>query len=140
MAIRELEQYRYLLSARANCKDRIVELEETMYRLQSAKTDDVSVQSSLNSDQRICSLLDAKEEQIWRLSSIDLKLTRFKRAMETLSDEDRSVLRLCFVEKAETPEEAAWQLGIEKSCLYKKRNRALVRFTKALFGITDDIV
>jgi len=107
LAIDELEQYRYLLSARENCKNKIIELEERMVRMCSGQADHLRVKSNSSSDDRLCALLDEKDEQIWRLSAIDLKLARFERAMEALPDEDRTVLRLCFIEKTETPEDAA---------------------------------
>ena len=110
-----------------------------LLRLSGPRTDRPFIRSSYLSEDRICALLDEKEEQIWRLSSIHMKLDRFERAMRTLSEEDQSVLQICFMEQ-NTPEDAARKLGVEKSCLYKKRNRALARFSKALFGITDEMV
>ena len=109
-----------------------------MIRLQGASYDDVSVRSSALPGDRLCRLLDEKDAQIWQLSSIHMKLARFERAMNALSEEDRQVLRVCFMDQSSSPEDAAWTLGVEKSCLYKKRNRALAHFTKALYGIIEE--
>ena len=109
-----------------------------MVRIGSVDTQRLSVHKSAYDYDRMPALLDEKEEQIWRLASLSMKLSRFERAMEALSDEDRKVLSIFFLEKGDSPEDAAWALGIEKSCLYKKRNRALAHFTKALFGISEE--
>jgi len=136
--IRELEEYNYLLSAVENCKNRIVELEEKMVRLRSVRTDEETVRSSRKEEDRLCMLLDEKQKEIWNYQSIHMKISRFDRAMRAISDEDRTVLQACFLHQNNTPEDAAWELGVEKSSLYKKRNRALAHFTKALFGVTEE--
>ncbi len=137
LAIDELLQYPLLCTAYENCKSSIVEIEEKMLRIQGGDTQRIHVQNGFVGEDRLCALIDEKQERIWHLGSLTMRLQRFERALAALSEEDRRVLELCFIHKCDSPEETAWQLGVEKSCLYKKRNRALENFKKALFGAID---
>ncbi len=137
LAINELEQYSLLCTACENCKSSIVEIEEKMLRLQGGDTEKIHIRSGFIGEERLCALIDEKQERIWQLSSLTMRLKRFERAFAALTKEEQRVLDLCFINRGETTEEIAWQLGVEKSCLYKKRNRALENFKKALFGAVD---
>ena len=136
LTIEELDQYSLLVAAVENCKNRIVEIEEKLLQIKTGMRE-VVVKASTTYEDKLCHYLDVKQEQILLLTSLNARIARFERAMHALPPEEQKILQLCYISKKGNMEDIAWELGMEKSCVYKKKNRALQHFQKALFG-TDE--
>ena len=60
--------------------------------------------------------------------------------LAVLDDEERLVLYMCFIHKVKAPTyELSERLHIEPRAVYKRRDKALRRFTLALYGALESV-
>lgn len=79
-----------------------------------------------------------RQELTWNLEKAKLWVETVQDALMTLSPEEKLILsRLYICPEKGALERLCQELGVEQSSVYRKRERALKRFTQALYGCTE---
>jgi hypothetical protein len=113
---------------------RRLELEQTAIR--SADPAKISVGGGGRQEDALLSNIVRRQETENRLARAQSWVAQVKRGLEVLEYEQRLILSRCYI----NPEKCAvdslcYDLGAEKSTVYRKRDKALHTFTTALYGI-----
>lgn len=135
-AMEKLRKYDAMCLAADNIPQEIRRLEEAATAIRSARTDGSFVQASGSRREEI--LLDnmmSRQELHWRLDQTQMWLSCMNKALAALSPEEKLVLQRFYIypEKGSV-EKLCQELGLENSSVYRKRDKALHRFTIALYG------
>lgn len=138
-AMDRLRKYSAMCLAVDNIPQEIRRLEEAATAIRSARTDGSRVQASGNRREEI--LLDnmmSRQELCWQLDQTKGWLTSMNKALSVLTPEEKLVLQRFYIypEKGSV-ERLCQELGVENSSAYRKRDKALRRFTIALYGSAD---
>ena len=138
-AMEKLRKYDAMRLAVANIPREIKRLEAAAAGIRSARTDGDPVRSGGNRREEI--LLDNmihRQELQWRLEQARDWLSCTDRALGALCPEEKLVLhRLYICPEKGSVERLCEELGVEQSSVYRKRDKALYRFTIALYGSTE---
>lgn len=79
-----------------------------------------------------------RQELTWNLEQAKLWVDTVQDALHTLSPEEKTILtRLYICPEKGALERLCLELGVEQSSIYRKREKALRRFTQALYGYTE---
>lgn len=77
----------------------------------------------------------ARKELRARLIRLRRSVAQVGRAMEILTPEERMIFQLCYFQpRRGNVDKLCTLLGREKSTIYRRRDKALRRFTEALYG------
>lgn len=138
-AMEKLNRYHAMRQALQNIPEEIKRLEADAHSLRCARPDQVSVQGGAGKreDMLLSSLVYRQElqEQLRRAKSW-VKVT--DRALAALTPEEKLILhRMYILPERGCIERLTTELGVEQSSIYRKRDRALHRFTVALYGIAE---
>ena len=138
-AMEKLNRYHAMRQALQNIPEEIRRLEADAQALRCVRPDQVSVKGSTNKreDMLINSLVYRQElqEQLRRAKSW-VKIT--DRALAALTPEEKLILhRMYIMPEKGCLERLTAELGVEQSSIYRKRDKALHRFTVALYGIPE---
>ena len=140
VVIDDLERHDMRRSAISNLQQRISELDADMSRLQAVKFDGISVQGKKSTlEERLAAVIDEKTELVERLRKTKAQRRRIEKALEMLTPEEQEILKKFYIERVdgETKMDLCDELGIERSELYRRKDRALDRLEFVLYG--DDI-
>jgi hypothetical protein len=135
-AMERLRTYDAMCLAADNIPQEIRRLEAAATAIRSARTDGCHVQASGNRREEM--LLDnmmSRQELHWRLDQTQAWLSCMNKALGALTPEEKLVLQRFYIypEKGSV-ERLCEELGVENSSVYRKRDKALRRFTVALYG------
>ena len=138
-AMEKLNRYHAMRQALQNIPEEIKRLEADAHSLRCARPDQVSVQGGTGKreDMLLNSLVYRQElqDQLRRAKSW-VKVT--DRALAALTPEEKLILhRMYILPERGCIERLTTELGVEQSSIYRKRDRALYRFTVALYGIAE---
>ena len=79
-----------------------------------------------------------RQELIWTLEQAQLWLRITDQALAALSGEERQILHTLYIyPKKGNLEQICTDLGVEKSSIYRRRDKALEHFALALYGATE---
>ena len=138
-AMEKLNRYHAMRQALQNIPEEIRRLEADAHSLRCVRPDQVSVKGGTGKreDMLINSLVYRQElqDQLRRAKSW-VKIT--DRALAALTPEEKLILHRMYI----MPEKGCieWltaELGVEQSSIYRKRDKALHRFTVALYGTPE---
>ena len=138
-ATEKLQRYLQMQQAARNIPEEIQTLENAIYAIRSARTDGTATRGGGNKrEEMLLNNIVKRQELSNALEQTNRWLATFERAMRTLSKEERLVLHRMFI----LPETGCVQrlceeLGVEQSTVYRKRDKALERFTRSLYGATE---
>ncbi len=136
----KLRQYACLRTACCNLPREIQRLRVEAGRIKRASAEPVSTKGCRGrGDTELLNNIVYRQELEWALERSKSLLTSTEQALDTLSREERRILNYLYI----SPESGGVQrlcqeLGIEKSSAYRQRDRALEKFTIALYGTPDD--
>ena len=135
-AMERLRKYDAMCLAADNIPREIRRLEEEATAIRSARTDGNYIQA--NGSRREEVLLEnmmRRQELHWQLDQTQAWLISMNKAIGVLTPEEKLVLRRLYIypEKGSL-ERLCGELGVEQSSIYRKRDKALYRFTLALYG------
>lgn len=139
-AIDKLHKFDAVRHSLVNLTEEIRRLESEAKSLRGATLDKIPVQGG-----------GSRREDVWlnnmvRRMELQQKLQRnqswmqcTQRALGALSQKERLILlRLYISPEKKAPERLCAELGMERSTLYRHRDRALEKFTLALYGVGDE--
>lgn len=139
-AIEKLKEYTARKNAITSIPEEIKRLEEDAQRIWAASTDATPVQGggSAREDMLLSNIVHREELQR-RLSDAQRWVDIVDGGLAVLSDEDRLVLdRLYIHQMRGNVERLRNELGLEdERSVYKRKDKALRRFTVALYGICE---
>lgn len=134
-ATEKLKRYSTMRVSLENLRDEIKRLELESRSIRCACVDGVSVRTSGGQKDVLLNNLIKKQEVKDSLHRTKLWLSCTDRALESLSEEERMLLREMYI----YPQKGSMQnlcvrLGVEQSSVYRRRDAALEHFTQALYG------
>ena len=138
-AIEKLKEYTARKNAITSIPEEIKRLEEDAQRIRAASTDATPVQGggSTREDMLLSNIVHREELQR-RLSDALRWVDIVDAGLAVLSDEDRLVLDRFYIHPMRgNVDRLCDDLAIEKAAVYKRKEKALRRFTVALYGLTE---
>lgn len=138
-AIEKLKEYTARKNAIMSIPEEIKRLEEDAQRIRAASTDATPVQGggSAREDMLLSNIVHREELQR-RLSDALRWVDIVDAGLAVLSDEDRLVLDRFYIHPMRgNVDRLCDDLAIEKAAVYKRKEKALRRFTVALYGLTE---
>ena len=138
-AIEKLKEYTARKNAITSIPEEIKRLEEDAQRIRAASMDATPVQGggSAREDMLLSNIVHREELQR-RLSDALRWVDVVDAGLEVLSDEDRLVLDRFYIHPMRgNVDRLCDDLAIEKAAVYKRKEKALRRFTVALYGLTE---
>lgn len=138
-AIEKLKEYTARKNALESIPEEIKRLEEDAQRIRAASTDATPVQGggSTREDMLLTNIVHREELQR-RLSDAQRWVDIVDGGLAVLSDEDRLVLDRFYIHPMRgNVDRLCDDLAIEKAAVYKRKEKALRRFTVALYGATE---
>ena len=138
-AIEKLKEYTARKNAITSIPEEIKRLEEDAQRIRAASTDATPVQGggSAREDMLLSNIVHREELQR-RLSDALRWVDIVDAGLAVLSDEDKLVLDRFYIHPMRgNVDRLCDDLAIEKAAVYKRKEKALRRFTVALYGLTE---
>lgn len=138
-AIDKLKNYEAHKQALECLPKEIRRLESAYTGIRSATTDGTPVSGGGNTrEDSMLSNIVHRDELKRRLKEARLWVAQVDKALAVLDDEERLVLDRFYIHRAKGAVEALCEsLGLEKSAVYDRRDKALRHFTLALYGVTE---
>lgn len=135
----KLRNYEAHREALENIPKEIKRLESAYAGIRSATTDGTPVSGGGNTrEDSMLSNIVHRDELKRRLKEARLWISIVDKALAVLSDEERLVLDRFYIRPARgNIDTLCGQLHVEKSAVYDRRDKALRRFTIALYGATE---
>lgn len=135
-AMEKLQRYDAMRLATINIPEELERLELDLQSIRSARTDGTPVKSGSKREEAILNNIIHRQELIWTLQQAQLWLKITDRALTALTNEEKLILHRLYI----YPEQGAIQrlcseLGVDTSNIYRRRDRALRRFTLAYYGV-----
>ena len=138
-AMEKLRRYDAMQQATRNIPEEISRLEMAARSIRSARTDGTAVKGGGSKrEEMLLDNLVHRQELEWSLDQARSWLQSTERALSVLSPEEQLVLQRFYI----CPERGSVQrlcgeLGVEQSSIYRKRDKALHKFTIALYGTVE---
>ena len=139
-AIDRLKDYTAQKSSIENLTEEIVRLESEAYSIKSATSDGTPVKGGGSGrEDRLLSNIVQREEYKLMQDRAKLYVSMVDRGLSVLSAEEKNLLdKMYIIREKGAVERLMHELGLlETSSLYKRINKALQRFTIALYGCTE---
>ena len=138
-AMDKLRKYGAMRTAVVNIPMEIKRLEIDAKSIRSAKIDGSPVPGGGNRrEEAMINNIAHRQELAWTLEQANLWLRITDRAFTVLTHEEKQILhRLYIYPEKGNLEKLCAELKIEKSSIYRRRDKALEHFTYALYGITE---
>lgn len=140
-AVDRLREYTAQRTAILNIAEEIARLESEATSIKSATTDGTPVKGggSTREDRMLSNIVQRAELQLM-LERAKISVRTVERGLSVLSSQERSLLDRMYI----TPERGAVKRImeenglLEESSLYRRVNKALVHFTVAMYGATEN--
>jgi RinA family phage transcriptional activator len=85
-------------------------------------------------EQRWISLISSIDREKERLENLSRDIRRIEYALETVEEDEARILKMSYIEHRNM-EEIAQKEHISRATAFRKRDKALVSFTRALYGV-----
>lgn len=138
-AMEKLRRYDAMRQAILNIPEEIERLKLDAQSIRSARTDATPVQGGGNRrEEALLNNFVHRQELALSLEQAKIWLKTTDRAMTTLTPEEKLILhRLYIYPERGALDRLCGELGVEQSSIYRRRDRALYRFTVALYGMPE---
>lgn len=138
-AIEKLKEYTARKNAITSIPEEIKRLEEDAQRIRAASMDATPVNGGGSTrEDMLLSNIVLREELQRRLSDALRWVYIVDAGLAVLSDEDRIVLDRFYIHPMRgNVDRLCDELAVEKAAVYKRKEKALRRFTVALYGSTE---
>lgn len=135
----KLQKYAAMRLAVVNIPKEIKRLEVDSKSIRSAKIDASPTPGGGNKrEEALINNIAHRQELLWTLEQAQLWLRITDQALTCLSSEEKQILhRLYIYPKKGNLERICTELGVEKSSIYRRRDKALEHFALALYGVTE---
>ncbi len=138
-AIDKLKNYEAHRKALDSILQEIKRLESAYTGIRSATSDSTPVTGggSTREDVLLTNIVH-REELVRRLEEARLWVETVNEAFGVLTDEERLVLDRFYIHRSKgSLDSLCEEMGLEKSAVYDRRDKALRHFTIALYGVTE---
>ncbi len=137
-AMEKLKKYDAMRKSVENIPEELRRLELAATGIRSAGAEEAPVRGGNRWDDTLLSIMTQKQELQWALEQAQLWVRTTNRALGTLSTEEKLILhRLYMYPEKGSLARLCSDLGMEQSSVYRKRDRALHKFTLAFYGTAD---
>lgn len=138
-AIEKLMAYEAKKNSLLSIPEEIARLEEAACGIRAASTDARPVTGGCSTrEDMLLSNIVLRQELERQLSDAERWVKIVDGGLAVLSDDDKRVLELMYINSARgNVDRLCEELSIEKSGVYKRRDKALRKLTLALYGITE---
>lgn len=138
-AIEKLKRYPVMLQALENIPAEIKRLKADAAGLQGVNAERVHVRGGGGRrEEALINNLMQRQELEWTLGSVQQWLAVADRGLAALNPEERLVLqRMYLCPEGNAISRLCAELGVEQASVYRKRDKALRRFTLALYGFPE---
>ena len=135
-----LSQLTALQNACRSLPVQIKHLEYEISRARSASFEPVAGKGCYGrGDDRLLDNIVRRQELCWALKRTRSRVRLIKMALDKLDPQEQMILQKFYVNPEDKPMERLCQeLKIEKSSIYRYRDRALERFTMTFYGIPEE--
>lgn len=135
-AAEKLRRYETMRAAVANIPEELQRLRLDAVSIRAARTDTPSVRGSGGKrEEALMNNLIRREELKRVYQGARLWVNATQRALDALTPEEKLILHSLYICPGRgTVEQLCERLQVEKSSVYRKRDRALERFTLAYYG------
>ena len=134
-AIEKLRQYGAMAACLKTIPLEIKRLELDATKICSADPGKVVDHGGGNGEDALLANISKRQELANRLRQAAYWVDTVEKALDILCDEYRAVLeRLYMTRQKGTVDRLCYELGLEQSSVYRRRDAALKQFTMALFG------
>ena len=138
-AVDKLKNYEVHRQALESIPQEIKRLESVWTGIRSAVTDSTPVSGggSTREDVMLSNIVH-RDELKQRMKEACLWVSQVDKALSILSDEERMVLDRFYLHPIKgIIDDLCERLNVERSAIYDRRDKALRRFTIALYGVTE---
>ena len=130
-AIDDLRRYKQMKVGVLNSKDRL----RLVSQAATSPRSSLSKQNPANNPNLINAIVE-KEKLNSNIKSVEKLLKLIERGLDSLNDEDRTLLEKFYMSDSPAKiRHLSDEFGYEPRSLYRKRERALARFTLAMYGL-----
>lgn len=141
-SIEDLKRYNALKNSLKNIEERIEALNYAFTSVGSPQLDRVPNKGGGNKMEDFIISNISERQRLDMLYKVNRKMCGIiKRGLSALTEEERKVLEVCYMDSRKNDAEAAQsvmeELSIERSEFYRIRDRALRNFTVNMFGICE---
>lgn len=135
----KLQRYDAMRLATINIPQELERLEIDAQSIRSPKLDAVGRSSdNRRREEALLNNIIHRQELLWTLEQAQMWLKCTDRALSALSTDEKLILhRLYIYPEKGSVERLCKELGLEVSTIYRRRDRALRRFTLAYYGIDE---
>lgn len=138
-SIDDLREYGALKESLGTLPEEIRALEEDMQLVKGTRYDKTPVEGGASGyEERLINYIDRKGRLEQNLDLARAKVERIERGLSVLTENERLVLTRFYIQReARYLDRLCGELGYEKTAVYGLKNRALKRFTLAMYGVVD---
>lgn len=138
-SIDDLREYEALRESLGTLPDEIRALEEDMQLVKGTRYDKTPVEGGASGyEERLINYIDRKGRLEQNLGMAQAKVERIERGLSVLTENERLVLTRFYIHREPRYlDRLCGELGYEKTAVYGLKNRALKRFTLAMYGVVD---
>lgn len=140
VAVDKLKQYEAKRLSLEIIPREIEEIETTMTSIRSARVDGTAIKNSSGNGREamLLNCIVKKDELKRNLECAKLWISIVEKALSILDQEERVILDRFFIQSERcAADRLAGDLHIEVSTVYRRREKALRKFTIALYGLTE---
>jgi len=135
-ATEKLRQYDAMRKAACNIPKEIQRLRVAATAIRGVSTDATPVKGSSRREEMLINNLVHRQELQWTLEQTKCWLDVTERALSCLTQEEKLILHRLYISPEKGGlERLCQELDMEKSTVYRRRDRALQRFAMALYGL-----
>lgn len=138
-SIEDLREYRAVKESLGTLPEEIRALEEDMQLVKGTRYDKTPVEGGASGyEERLINYIDRKGRLERNLAYAKAKVEIIERGLSVLTDNERLVLTRFYIHREPRYlDRLCGELGYEKTAVYGLKNRALKRFTLAMYGVVD---
>lgn len=138
-AIEKLRRYDAMQQAVVNIPEEIQRLEIAATSIRGSRMDKIPVKEGGNGrEEAMLNNIMYRQELEWSLQQAQSWIKSVDRALSALNPEEKLVIHRLYIYPARgNVERLCSTLGVEQSTVYRKRDKALRKFTLALYGFTE---
>ncbi len=131
-AVDDLRRYRLLKTSLLNCREKIGAIKETAASGRAA----IKSRGARRTDNRIIDAIVEIDRLRYNISAIEKLIKCIERGLRALSKEERLLLEKFFMSaNPANIQEIKASLGYEMRTIYRLRDKALLKFTLAMYGV-----
>lgn len=137
-AMEKLKKYDAMRQSVENIPEELQRLELAATCIRSAAAETAPVKGGRKQEDALLTIMTQKQELFWALEQAKIWISTTNRALGTLTPEEKLILfRLYMYPEKGSVDRLCGELGVEQSSIYRKRDRALRKFTLTFYGALE---